>query len=187
MSDYRDNVVSDDHLIAAILADGNECAFRDLYRRHTPRLYLFVLRLLGGSETDAENVVQEAWLRAVEALGRFRAESSFSTWLLGIGLNLSRNHLRKTQRWAAEALPEPLTVQQPPIDHVQNIDLERAIASLPNDLRAVLVLHDVEGMVHRDIAQSLDIAVGTSKSRLSQARRILRSLLAPEGESTHGR
>ena len=89
-----------DHALAqALLLRGDEQAFRELYARHTPRLYALVLRIMGGAEHDAEDVVQETWIRATESLGAFRWEAAFGTWLTGIGINVARGLLRKQGRW----------------------------------------------------------------------------------------
>ncbi len=169
---------SDRDLAEAILRDGDERAFRDLYRRHTPRLLAFVARLLAGEESDAEDAVQDTWIRACGGLERFRWDAAFSTWLLGIGLNVVRDHLRKTGRsrtTTVEELPDP---PAPAVPHDARIDLERAIATLPDDFRVVLVLHDVEGMKHEEIAERLKVPVGTTKSQLFRARRMLRATLS---------
>jgi RNA polymerase sigma-70 factor (ECF subfamily) len=92
------NEPSDRTLAGAIVGHGDEASFRTLYRRHTPSLYPFVLRVLGGAEEDAEDVIQDTWVRAVRGLATFRWESSFRTWLLGIGLNRAREILRKRKR-----------------------------------------------------------------------------------------
>ncbi|HEX9734762.1 MAG TPA: RNA polymerase sigma factor [Thermoanaerobaculia bacterium] len=160
----------------ALIRHGDEQAFRRLYRRHTPRLYGFTLRLLGGSRADAEDVVQETWVRAVRQLDRFRWQSSLATWLCGIALNLGRNQLRRTGRREEKeaALPRP---RQAPAPGGLRIDLERAVALLPAGCRTILLLHDVEGWTHEEIARDLGIAAGTSKSQLSEARRRLRERL----------
>ena len=171
----------DQPLVAAVLADGDETAFRQLYRRHTPRLLMFVLRVLGGSRRDAEDVVQETWILVVERLETFRGEAAFGTWLTGVGLNVARSHLRRLNRRdeiAVDVLPEPATR---PASGDARIDLDRAINLLPDGYRTVLVLHDVEGWRHREIAASLGITDGTSKSQLFAARRWIRSYL---GQST---
>jgi len=171
---------SDRELAEALQLSGDEKAFRELYRRHTPRLYQFVLRLLGGVEIDAEDIVQEAWIRAAQRLGEFRWESSFSTWLTGIGLNLCRDLWRKRNgRELDWEMAEEPTASSPLNE--ERVDLERAIGLLPNGYRAVLILHDVEGCTHQQIGQRLGIAVGTSKSQLSCARKAMRELLNPEG------
>jgi len=169
---------ADKALAEALLLEGDEAAFRELYRRHTPRLFQMVLRVMGGSEHDAEDVVQEAWIRATERLGDFRWEAAFSTWLTGIGLNVARGILRRNGRWTdMEAAPEPW---RPPERHGERIDLERAMELLPAGYRTVLVLHDVEGYKHEEIGRMLGIAAGTSKSQLFHARKSLRLALEPE-------
>ncbi len=167
-------------LAAAVARDGDEAAFRALYRRHTPRLHLLLLRVLGGDEADAEDAVQETWLKACRALGRFRWECAFSSWLTGIGLNVARSRLRRRGRHqpldeVAERVPSPGA--PPPCEG--RLDLERAVAALPDGCRTVLVLHDIEGMKHHEIARRLGIAEGTSKSQLFAARRLLRARLTP--------
>jgi RNA polymerase sigma-70 factor (ECF subfamily) len=168
-----------DRVLAEQVLAGDELAFRRLYRRHTPRLYLLVLRLLGGSEADAQDAVQETWLKAVEGLGRFQWNAAFGTWLSAIGLNVARETLRRQSRRMEEGLGEQHEQpRRPPLERVETMDLERAIRDLPPGYRAVLVLHDVEGYRHEEIAQRLGIAVGTSKAQLFHARRRIRAALA---------
>lgn len=176
---------SDRDLAEAVLYHGDERAFREIYRRHTPRLLGFVTRLLARSHDDAEDVVQETWIRACKNLESFRWDSAFSTWLLGIGLNVVRDVLRRNARTRTitdENLPESSV---PVLKHEDRIDLERSIKSLPDDYRLVLVLHDVEGMKHREIAHKLDMPEGTSKTLLSKARKKLRVLLSRARETNH--
>jgi RNA polymerase sigma factor (sigma-70 family) len=175
---------SDQALAEAVLLAGDERAFRELYGRHTPRLFQFVLRVMGGAEHDAEDVVQETWIRATEKLGDFRWEAAFSTWLTGIGLNVARGLLRKRGRWVEldGGADEPW---RPPAPDGERIDLERAIATLPTGYRTVLVLHDVEGYKHDEIGELLGISAGTSKSQLFNARRSLRQLLEPAKGRKH--
>jgi RNA polymerase sigma-70 factor (ECF subfamily) len=174
---------ADRELAEALLLNGDERAFRDLYQRHTPRLFQVVLRVVGGSEHDAEDVVQETWIRATEKLGTFRWEAAFGTWLTGIGLNVARQLLRKKGRWVElDDAPEPW---RPPPHDGERIDQERAIALLPAGYRTVLVLHDVEGYRHEEIGEMLGISSGTSKSQLFNARRSLRQALEPVKGRTH--
>lgn len=168
----------DRDLADALRLRGDEAAFRALYRRHTPRLFQVVLRLMGGSEHDAEDVVQETWIRATQRLGDFRWEAAFGTWLTGIGLNVARGILRRRGRWEGDAEEAPEAWRPPPA-HGERIDLERALALLPAGYRTVLVLHDVEGFTHDEIAAMLGVVPGTSKSQLSNARRAMRRLLEP--------
>ena len=172
-----------DHALAqALLLRGDEQAFRQLYARHTPRLFALVLRMMGGAEHDAEDVVQETWIRATESLGAFRWEAAFGTWLTGIGINVARGLLRKQGRWST--LEEGAEPWRPAPAHGERIDVERALDLLPAGYRAVLLLHDVEGYTHGEIAERLGIAAGTSKSQLSHARKALRLLLDPAKETT---
>lgn len=171
---------SDRDLLEAVVLSGDEAAFRDLYRRHTPRLFQLVVRL-AGNEQDAEDIVQEAWIRAAEAAANFRWESGFSTWLTGIAINRFRELLRKRNRWPAVGLDAVGDPESPPESTGERVDLEKALSLLPLGYRTVLVLHDLEGYHHDEIAEQLGIAPGTSKSQLFHARRYVRALLEPSG------
>jgi RNA polymerase sigma-70 factor (ECF subfamily) len=166
---------SDASLIAAAIS-GAEPAFRELFRRHTPHLLQFVTRVLGASRADAEDVVQDTWLRAYPALVTFRSESSFSTWLCSVGLRAALDSMRKGKRHVAESLFEDDASSDPPATE-DRMDIETAIAQLAPGYRMVLVLHDVEGFTHDEIALQLGIAPGTSKAQLFKARRVMRALL----------
>ena len=172
---------SDRELVDAVLRHKDELAFRTLYRLHTPRLFVLVGRILARGDREAEDVVQEVWIAAFESLSRFEWNSSFSTWLTGIALNRVRDRIRKygRSRETAGELPEVAA----PIDRPDiRIDLDRMIARLPDDERMVVVLHDVEGMKHREISEHLDIPEGTSKTHLSNARKRLRAMMSGEGD-----
>ncbi|HEY7684242.1 MAG TPA: RNA polymerase sigma factor [Gemmatimonadales bacterium] len=161
------------------MARGDEEAFRQLYRRHAPALFAFARRLVGGDHQAAEDVLQEAWIRAVERLNRFAWRSELRTWLSGILINCARESLRRLGRLPpldAADIAEPS-----PGPPVERLDLEQAIAALPAGYRIVLVLHDIEGYSHDDIAQILGVEPGTSKSQLARARRALRRSLEPSG------
>lgn len=175
-----------DRELAALVLEGDETAFRELYRKHTPRLLALVLRFLGGHEADAEDVVQEAWVRATERLGQFRWEAAFGSWLSAIALNLAREQLRKHGRRREVEWPEDEPAAVEPLSRLESADLERAIAGLPAGYRTVLVLHDVEGYRHEEIAGLLGVSVGTSKSQLFHARRAVRHRLGakPGKDST---
>lgn len=177
-----------DRELAGLVQQGDEGAFRTLYRRHTPRLWPLVLRMLGGhAHHEAEDVIQETWIRAVEALDGFRWEAAFSTWLTGIGLNCAREALRKRKRrgeTSTDGMLEVLPDDGARPDRGRRLDLEEAIAELPDGYRTVLVLHDLEGYTHPEIADRMGIAVGTSRSQLHHARRAVRDLLEPAGEES---
>lgn len=157
----------------------DEASFRKLYRAHTPGLYRFVLRILGGGDPEAEEAVQMTWVLAVQNLAGFRWESSLRTWLAGIALNTCREIRRRRARERGPLAAEGREVMVA-LDRQDGarIDLEEAIASLPEGYREVLVLHDIEGYTHEEIAGLLGIDRGTSKSQLSRARRELRGRLS---------
>ena len=167
---------SDRSLVERFL-NGSETAFRQLYRRHTPRIRGSVVRLLGkDAEADADDVVQECWLRACAALERFRWESALSTWLCGIGIHAALEVLRRRRRWTDgdDALARA-PANGPAAG--ERLDVASALAMLPAGQRAVVVLHDVEGYTHDEIAALLGIVPGTSKSQLAHARAALRDVL----------
>ncbi len=160
-------------------ADGDTRAFETLYRRHVDRVHGAVLRLAGYDQARAEDLVQEAFVRAWQKLGSFRHESAFGTWLYRLAVNTALMALRArgadpVRTMDEEHLPE---IADNPFCAAERDELERAIAALPPRARAVLVLHDVEGWRHQDIAGELDMAVGSSKAQLHRARGLLRRAL----------
>ncbi|MEE8523217.1 MAG: RNA polymerase sigma factor [Thermoanaerobaculia bacterium] len=132
----------------------------------------------------AEDAGQETWLRVVHALPRFRWRSALTTWLTGIAFNVLRERACVDFRQLVLVPLDDLKVNAAAISPCTgaDVDLERAVDALPPGYRAVLLLHDVEGHTHGEIAELLGIAPGTSKSQLSHARRALRARLgdAPE-------
>lgn len=147
------------------------------------------LRLTGGKHSDAEDVVQEAWMRAARRLAEFEWRSSLSTWLQSIVINCARERWRiatwtslddpgRVETEAREGLRTSHPASGTSHGASEAIDLERAIASLADGYRAVLVLHDVEGYTHPEIAALCGISEGTSKSQLFHARRALRARLS---------
>lgn len=156
--------------------DGDERAFRLLYRRHTPRLRVVVARLLG-ADADADDVVQESWLAACRTLHSYRGDARFGTWLTTIGIRAVGRRLA-----LAEPRAESLQVELEAPVAGGDIDLERALALLPDHQRAVIVLHDVEGFTHEEIAKHLGFATGTSKGTLSRARAAMRRLLGEDAQ-----
>ena len=176
---------SPDRTLAEQILAGDEGSFRLLYRRHTPRLHQLALRLVGGAEADAEDVVQDTWIKAVEKLDSFRWESAFGTWLHAIAVNVAREAMRRRGRRQEVEFPDQAEPAAPaPLERVEVMDLERVIAALPDGYRTVLVLHDVEGYTHEEIAAQLGVAAGTTKSQLFWARRAVRTQLADERRTT---
>ena len=152
---------------------GDESAFRALYRRQTPLLYRVAYRMVANADRAAD-IVQDTWLRAAQGLPSFRWQSSLSTWLVGIVVNRSREEIRRANNEALpqDALPEPSTRN---LDPCSRLDLERAVAQLPEGYREILLLHDVEGYTHEEIAQALEIEASTSRSQLARARAAMRA------------
>jgi RNA polymerase sigma-70 factor (ECF subfamily) len=170
---------SDDVLIRRVLA-GDEDAFRRLYDRHSPRLKMTLRRMLGPRREDADDLLQDTWLAGCRALHRFRGEAKFSTWLTSIGVRAALSHLSHRGEQATEPLAEYEAPTGP--EGGSMIDLERALAALPDHQRVVVVLHDIEGFTHEEIGEQLGVATGTSKATLSRARHALR-LSLNEGAS----
>ena len=171
-----------DRALALAAAGGDSTAFEALYRRHAARLHGVVARLVGYDRARAEDLVQEAFVRAWQALPAYRFESAFGTWLHRLAVNTALMDLR-----ARRGRPG-LDGDDEALDHVGPadsaghgtalaLDLERAVATLPPRARAVLVLYDVEGWKHEEIADALGMAVGSSKAQLHRARGLLRERL----------
>jgi RNA polymerase sigma-70 factor (ECF subfamily) len=164
--------------LRAFRRDRDERSFRELYREATPYLWAFACRLAAGREPEAEELTQETWVRAVERLDAFRGESAFTSWLGGVLLNVWRES-RRELRWWSEGEP-PERGASAGDDGAAGLDLERALAELPDGARAVVLMHDLEGLTHEEIGARLGIPAGTSKRRLFEARRRLRGRLRPE-------
>jgi RNA polymerase sigma-70 factor, ECF subfamily len=166
----------DEQLVRAILRDGSDAAFRALFRRHSARMYRTALRLTGNA-SDAEDALQESWLRAMHRLARFEWRSSLSTWLVGVAANVCREMLEKQRRWQVDEQTDPAEFAIAATPSLDRIDIDRALAALPAGARAAFVLHDVEGLTHEEIAGQLGWSAGTSKTQLHRARRALRRWL----------
>ncbi|HXV14267.1 MAG TPA: RNA polymerase sigma factor [Candidatus Krumholzibacteria bacterium] len=181
--------LDDARLVKRYVGSGDEGAFRALYRAHTPAMLAVVWRYLDGDRTDAEDVVQEAWIRASEKLATFRWESALRTWLVGIAINCARNRARtraanSREAYLADVVELPAA---PPAIDVAAYDVQRAVAHLPEGYREVLLLHDVFGYTHDEIARMLGVESGTSKSQLSRARSSVRRWLTEKGRIGHER
>lgn len=174
---------SDQLLIGQVLA-GSELAFRRLYRRHTPRLRMTVLRLVRYREADADDVVQDAWIACCRGLSTFRGDAKFSTWLTLIALRMARQRMAHAFATAAsiDEIDTGLVAHDAaPIDAA--IDAERALRLLEDRERVVFTLHYLEGLSHAEIARELDVAIGTSRAILSRALAKLRAHFGTEVSS----
>jgi RNA polymerase sigma-70 factor (ECF subfamily) len=162
----------------ALASSGDTIAFERLYRAHVPRIHSLVLRM---THTDsAADITQDVFLRAWQKLGTFRGRSTFGTWLYRVALNVILAHRAAASRERSRYLdPEDILDRVPAKSKPNDLlmDFEEAITSLPGGARRVFVLHDVEGFKHEEIAEMLEISVGTSKSQLHRARMMLRGLL----------
>jgi RNA polymerase sigma-70 factor (ECF subfamily) len=160
--------------------DGDQAAMRCLYDAHVDRVYHLAFRM-AGEEDLARDFTQDAFIRAFQRLDQFQGRSAFSTWLHSVTVSVCLNGLRKRrrERERERSLDEVGPLAGPGQDPRPQLRdrLHRAIDSLPDLYRTVFVLYDVEGYRHEEIAEMLDVAVGTSKARLSRARGKLRELL----------
>lgn len=167
--------------------EGDQRAIRELYRLFSPRVYAVVKRL-AGDDALAEDWAQEAWVRIFRALGTFRGDSRFTTWLHRIAVNSALHGKRwRDRRTLREApLEETIAMPRPADDVLLRMKLEKTMKALPERMRHVLVLHDIEGFTHEEIAEFLGITAGTSKSQLFKARARMRELLRPATERVNG-
>lgn len=164
--------------------EGNAEAFEELYRQHAGRLYNLAFRMTGTAE-EAEDLLQDVFLHAHRKLGSFRGESSLGTWLYRLGMNQCLDYLRgrqvkmgrATDSLDDAAAAEPAARSPAVPTAISRLDLDRAIAKLPEGCRAVFLLHDVEGFDHGEVAAVLGISEGTSKSQVHKARMKLRAIL----------
>jgi RNA polymerase sigma-70 factor (ECF subfamily) len=162
----------DDRILVQAAQDGDLDAFEALVRRHQPAIYRVALRMLG-SETDAQDATQETFVRAWRALPRFRHDSVLTTWLYRI---VTRRCLDLI---AARRPTDPLTDTQPNprLDPVHTAEqrarlqaVARAIAKLPGDQRAALILREFEGLSYDQVADALNTSVPAIKGRIHRAR-----------------
>jgi len=167
-------------LIQGILA-GDRAAARALYDQHVRRVYQVVYRLLGDPD-QAEEATQDTFVKAFSRLGSFRGESSLGTWLHAIAVSMALTALRKKKRRLlreadledAAALPDSRREGDPDLRD----RLRQAIDELPEKLRVTVVLHDIEGFTHGEIARMTGVPEGTCKTRLMGGRARLREALA---------
>lgn len=183
---------------------GDEAAFAVLVETYEKFVYhtaLRVLRMYGGSAEDGEDVAQNAFLKAWRSLPSFRGDCAFSTWLYRIAVNCARDHCRTEARRQTVPLThmdsdteeevtidvpvlEGDTVPESALDRQETIRMVReAIEELPPDMRAVILLRDLQDMPYASIAELLHLEIGTVKSRLNRARHALKARL--EGIGFH--
>jgi RNA polymerase sigma-70 factor, ECF subfamily len=180
---------SDGELIQRV-KDGDLEAFGRLYDRHSGRVWTLIRRVLG-NDTTADDAAQETWLNVVRAIRHFRGDAEFATWLHRVALNTSMRVIRsdRTRHLALELLARESSAlfQRPPdSDPFLRDRIMKAIDALPDGMRRVLVLHDVEGLSHEEIAGLLGVQPVTSRTQLARARLHLRRVLSSDNNPTEG-
>ena len=172
----------DERRDVSLAQTGDVEAFERLYRRHLGRTFALSMRMCGNA-SEAEEMVQEAFVRCWSKLETFRGGSAFGSWLHRLTVNTILGRWRTSGRYRERvvALEDLSDVPHPEVRASPGgaLDLEKAIAGLPNGARTVFVLHDIEGWKHREIADQTGLAVGTCKTQLHRARRLLRIALSP--------
>lgn len=182
----KDELSATESRWVAAAQHGDRHAFEQLYRSHCNRIYALCWRMCGCDAALAEDMVQEAFVRAWNKLGLFRGDSKFGTWLhrLAVNVVLSDRRIRvkrlQREREMVDEVERTLAGDKDVSAGLRK-DLEAAIAALPERARTVLVLYDVEGYQHSEIAEMTGMAVGSSKAQLHRARKLVREMLDDEG------
>jgi RNA polymerase sigma-70 factor (ECF subfamily) len=183
MSGREVGPVNEEDLVS-LAASGDDAAFGELVRIHQHEVYTVALRMVSDREL-AYDVAQEAFIRAWRAIGRFRGDAKFSTWMHRITVNTALTHRERRKRNRTDALdamffePEAdgLTPERGGESAAAHISLESALTDLADPLRAVVVLKDIYGWSHAEISEHLDISVTAAKVRLHRGRKALRDTL----------
>ena len=173
-------------------SEGDAASFNSLMGMHERRMYAVALRMCGNPE-DAQDCLQEAMLRVWRAIAGFKAQSSFSTWVYRITMNTCLDELRKRKNRPNTSLDGLVDAGWSPADEGDTPErhalrqevrasLQACIRELPEDMRAAVVLRDVQGFAYEEIAQMLDTNVGTIKSRISRGREKLREKITSSSE-----
>ena len=162
-------------------AAGDASAFEELYAANLGRIYALCLRMTA-NVAEAEELTQEAFIRAWQKLDTFRGAASFSPWLHRVAANVVLSRRRKLARERERTVhQEDMSYHAATGDRTNRgptVDLETAIAQLPQRARQVFVLYDIEGYKHQEIADLMGIAPGTCKAQLNRARKLLREALS---------
>jgi len=165
------SAANEDDVVLA--AHGDTAAFERVYRRHFSRVYGLAVRMVGGD--DADDAVQDIFFRAWTKLGSYRREASFATWLYRLALNVlvrRAEGTRNIKRTSVAISEETAVANAPTLD--AGLDIEAALSSLSPDLRAAVVLHDMEGYSHEEVGELLNISLTAARMRLFRGRMALR-------------
>ena len=182
----------DEEMLIRRAARGDAQAFNELMAAQERRMYAVALRMFGAKE-DAEDCMQEAMLRIYRAIGSFKAQSSFSTWVYRVTMNTCLDELRRRKNRPNTSLDglldagwSPADERDTPEQHAVRAEaregIQRFIQELPEDMRAAVVLRDIQGLSYEAIAQALNANVGTIKSRISRGREKLREKIQAQSE-----
>jgi len=186
----KDFLEEKDEILVQRSKNGDKEAFDILVQRYRASLFRFVYHSLHNKE-DAEDIAQEAFVRAYLSLSQLKDNSLFRTWLFKIALNLIRDSKRVEKRNPTVSLDSYIegddTHKESEGDNVEALEddsellvrLRKEVASLPNELREVIILRDLQGFTYEEIAKMVGCPLGTVKSRLFYARKILRERLSP--------
>lgn len=169
----------DDLDLARRIRAGDPGAFDLFYEANVGRVFAVTLRLCG-DESKARRLTQETFVRAWERLDTYRGGSRLSSWLHRIAVNVALESGRRRTRWWRRLAPEEAGLEMPDRERPRpelRIDLERAIAALPDRAREALVLRDVEGYSYEEIATLMETAIGTVKAQIHRARGLVRERL----------
>jgi RNA polymerase sigma-70 factor (ECF subfamily) len=179
----RARAMANDRILMSRIGRGDEEAFRDLVGRHSGKLLAVARRLLG-SQADAEDAVQRAFMRCYTSARSYRPEWAVATWLYRILTNTCVDEMRRRaaagRRDLAHAARRGVAAQGSPPE--QRIDLQRALAKVPREARVLLALRYVDGLSYREMARIRGITVNTVKSQLARGKSILRTALQRGGE-----
>ena len=177
-----------DRVLVKAAQAGDADAIDTLVRRYQVRMFNFARTLTGG-DGDAEDLAQETFIRAFRGLGRFRGESSFKNWLYRIAVNVAHTHrgrrVRQAPVWERRLEADDDVSEHHLTSHTDDLEesvmhrqaLDRALSTLSEEMRTPLILYDVEGLEYREIAEILDVPIGTIMSRIFRARQRMRPLL----------
>jgi RNA polymerase sigma-70 factor (ECF subfamily) len=183
VDDARREARENDRILIEACRRGDRQAMEALYHRFKRRVFGMVGRIAGAQ--DAEEVAQEVFIRVFRGLAKFRGESALDTWVYRLTVNAALSHVQRRPMRAEgeDSLAMVAAHEGPARDPKLAARLESALADLPAGYRAVIVLHDVEGLSHEEISEILGCRIGTSKSQLHKARAKMRDLLGMEAAS----
>ena len=196
MAERAELVTLSDQEIVALAREGREAAYRELIRRYERPVFSLVLRMVRDRQL-AEDLSQETFIKALNAIGSYRSEYKFSSWIFKIANNAAIDHLRRREldTLSLDGAPHAATPEEieatalqvgdkseTPLEELEARELgtaiEQAIGRLRPEYRACILLRHVEGLAYEEIAQSLDLPLGTVKTYIHRARHELRDMLA---------